>query len=387
MISIWFALLIPVVLTVITYMLYRKHVLVWELFIPLLIAIIAIGISKFTIEKVATDDVEYKTRLINSTIYYEPYTTWVSKTCSRTNCYGSGKSRYCTTTYYDCSYCDYNSAQYYVIDDKGNKHSITHEFYEKLCSKWGEKRFLELNRNIRYHGSCGDDGDAYVTDWNRDSCVAEVFNYTHHYENRIQAAHSAFKFPTITKEIADSLGLFDYTDIVAPSEGCYEYKQNHILGIDSIYTEKEVKWLSRQVQFLNSQKQDIKVWILVFVDKPIDISFKQEYYWEGGNDNDIVICIGMDKSKNLTWTRPFSWTKNKKELINIREDIMETKTFKPIEILDIIKTNSKEIKPRDFKDFNYLTVEPSMTAILIVYIIVLLVSIGCCVWVVKNDIN
>ena len=47
----------------------------------------------------------------------------------------------------------------------------------------------------------------------------------------------------------------------------------------------------------------------------------------------------------------------------------------------------KYFKYKSFKDFNYLTFEPTAGQLLFVYFITIVVSVGCLIWCVKNNLN
>lgn len=73
-----------------------------------------------------------------------------------------------TTHYYDCSYCDENSEEYYGVTESGKRIGITKARYHTLLKRWNTKPiFVELDRHIVYHGSCGKDGDEYYIEWDK----------------------------------------------------------------------------------------------------------------------------------------------------------------------------------------------------------------------------
>jgi hypothetical protein len=50
-----------------------------------------------------------------------------------------------------------------------------------------------------------------------------------------------------------------------------------------------------------------------------------------------------------------------------------------------LNENLTQYKRRSFKEFDYLTVEPSTTAIIIVYLLAALISVGVNFWVINNE--
>ena len=126
-------------------------------------------------------------------------------------------------------------------------------------------------------------------------------------------------------------------------------------------------------EYLNGNlgpKHKVRVFTLLFKNKPIDIAFKQEAYWDGGNQNELLVCIGLNVTLGIEWVKPFSWCDNKRIVVDTREDVAELKTFKHQEIYHIYEENiSKYFKFKSFEDFNYLTFEPTVGQLLFVYII------------------
>ena len=384
----WLALLIPITIISLAYFFFKKQFVWWELTIPTLACAVCILVCK-AISTVDLVDEEYHGDLIVEANYYEYYETWVTKTCSytTTSCSGSGNSRVChsTTHYYDCSYCDHNSAYWVAVSKTGKEFTISKTYYEYLQRKWNSTpEFVELNRNIHNRGSCGKDGDMYKIRWDNQIETSEACVTVHNYTNKVQAAHTAFKLPKITKKQAQQYQLYEYPKF-------YDYyKQKVILGLDSIYPIANVNYIETRLQYFNGDrgvKNKIKVFVLLYYDKPLSIAFKQQAYWSGGNQNELLICIGINKTtKEIQWVQPFSWTENKRLLVNCREDIAETKYFNPLLIYDILDKNVSGSVYRNFKkDFSYLTIEMPNWGLWLTYILTFICSIGVTFGLIMND--
>ena len=386
---IWYALLIPVVLSIISYVIWHKFFIWWELLFPTAISALAILISYYALKETSMEDIEYNGYVITEARYYEPWETWVKKTCSYTTCNSRDKNGNCTshtTHYYDCSYCDYNGAYWRAYDNFGHEFSISQAKYQELMIRWKCKQvFHELNRSINYHGSCGKDGDMYTITWNGKIETSECSVLERPFKNIVKVSHSAFQYPVITDEQADSLKLYHYPSIY---EG---YKQNAILGLDKFKNIKYQHYIQTKLEYLNGNlgpKKKVKVFTLLFKNKPIDIAFKQEAYWDGGNQNELIVCIGLDDNLNIQWVKPFSWCDNKRIIVDNREDIANLKLFDGNKIYNIYEENiNKYFHYKSFKDFNYLTFEPTKGQLIFVYILTLIVSILCIWWCIKNEID
>jgi hypothetical protein len=272
-----------------------------------------------------------------------------------------------------------------MIGTDGNEIKISKNKYNSLIKLWKAKpKFVELNRDINYHGSCGEDGDMYRIVWNRDINTSITTTNTKSFTNILKSNHSAFNYPTIEKDKAKTSGLYEYPEI-------FEYNyQPSVVGIQDFNSKSRTK-IIKTLDYINGaygSKYKVKVFTLFYKNRDINTAFQQEAYWEGGNQNEIVVCIGLDNLGNIEWVKPFSWCDNKRVLVDIREDLMEApvkdeKAFYNA-YMNAIKSHWHY---KSFKDFNYLSFEPTSGQIWFVYVLTILISIGCVWWAVVNEEN
>jgi hypothetical protein len=128
------------------------------------------------------------------------------------------------------------------------------------------------------------------------------------------------------------------------------------------------------------------VFTLFFKNKDIETSFLQEAYWDGGNQNEIVVCIGVDDKGEFEWVRPFSWCDNKRVVIDIRDDLMGSDDKSSEFIYETyLNAIDKNWHYKSFEDFNYLTFQPSGKQLAFVYILTLVISVIFVIWAIVND--
>jgi hypothetical protein len=382
---IWYALIIPILAAVIGWVLFKNKIVWWEILIPVASSALFILISYYTMKSITLEDEEYNSFIVTEARYYEAWETWRKKTCSRTYSTGSGKNRTTHTVHYDCSYCDYNSEYYVMVDSDGNEIKISEVKYKSLIKLWkSNPKFVELNLDIDYHGSCGKDGDMYRIFWNREVNTSITTTKTKSFTNILKSNHSAFNYPTIEEDKARTSGLYEYPKVVD-----YNY-QSSVIGIQNFNSNSRSK-IVKTLDYINGaygRKYKVKVFTLFYKNRDISTAFQQEAYWDGGNQNEIIVCIGLDNSGNIEWVKPFSWCDNKRVLIDIREDLMEApvkdeKTFYNA----YMKAISTHWHYKSFKDFNYLSFEPTSGQLWFVYIMTMLISVGCVWWAVSNEEN
>lgn len=384
---IWISLLIPLLGAVVLLIWFREKLTWWEIFLPTLVCLVFTGIFKFTVEKCQVSDTEYWGTLGRRAEYYEPWSTWVDQTCTRQVACGTdskGNTKYCTETY-DCSYCDNNGPEWYLIGDDGTKIRIPQEKFEELKVRWNATpKFEELNRDIDYSGGCGEDGDKYVITWDEKPLTSEPITSEHTYENRVQAAHTAFDFAEVSPEEAKLNGLYEYSEVTG-------YKQKTVLGLDSIQwmNPNDKLYLEKMIDYNNGEmgaRKQARIWALFFQDKPAVTANLQEAYWKGGNKNEMIICVGLSSHTNwVQWVRPFSWTTNRTLLVDLREDLIKTGKFSGKAFSQVIRKDMERFERKEFKEFSYITVDPPFWAIVTTFIITIIITVACCWWAVVNE--
>lgn len=371
------ALFIPVFAAGILLFIFKHKTTWWEVLLPLIAGIIIIFSMRACDKAVLVEDNEYLSYYGMSVHYEEPWNEYIHKTCYYTTCTGSGKSRVCTTHSYDCSYVKYHDAEYYIKDNGNNIHYITEKEYKKYRNLWGNNNFVEMNRN--YHTI---DGNMYVSVWNKDTKTMITTQKNHSYTNKVQASHSIYNFKEIDEEEKIKYKLFDYPEITS-------YNINPILT--NGYTVQDYEQRSFNViNGLLGSKKHVQVLLLIWKNKPLEVSEMQKAYWKGGNQNELIICIGLDNNNNIKWNNIFTWSEKDIVKIKIRDYLYNLKGKKlyigPLKnyVMPVI---DKHWVRKDFKEFDYLEVELTYGQIIWIFIVVLIVTVGLSIFVIMNEVD
>lgn len=385
----WISVLVPAALVIWLAIWHRDRLAWWE---PLLVMGVSISVgflTKLGIERSMFDDTEYWGDLGVRVEYYEPWESWVSRICTRQVPCGSdskGHIKYCTQ-FYDCSYCDDHGPQWILVTREGRSISISQARYGELVRRWrATPRFHDLGRSINHHGFCGKDGDVYLADWDGQPITSEPVTSVHTYENRVQAAHTAFDFPDVTEDEIKKYGLHTYPNLDS-------YRCPTVLGTDSLdwMYPAERDSLQRLMSHINGdlgKSKELRVWLLFFRDQPELAAHYQEALWKGGNKNELVICVGASRSvRRPLWVKAFSWTPNRRLLVDIREDLMEAGPWTTSSANRVILDNVKGFERRHFKEFSYLTADPPMWGIVLTLALTVLSAIGVSVLVIGNGVE
>lgn len=374
---IWFNIAIPLLAILVMLLFFRKRMAWWEFILIFAIPCIGIAISKYTSVHSQTTDTEFWNSYVVNAEYVEAWETWDHETCTREVCSGSGKDRSCHSESYDCSHCDENGPRWTAYTNIGQSIGISQQKFEEFAKLWNNRVFVDQNRSINHHWGCGKDGDVYTTQ--TDGAFEHIQPYCVYktYENKVQCSKSVFNFQTVDTVDIKEFGLFDY-DLEFDN-----FRYNPIIG----WADRDAsKKLSQWNGLIGSPKK-IHMLILVFLDKPYEAGVMQESYWKGGNKNEFVLCIGLTKTKQISWTKVISWT----EVDRLKLDVERTVLNMPFNLSAIVDTmashTKQEFVKKSFDDFSYLTVEPTQRAIFICFIVTLVLTIGLCVFSVLNPFN
>lgn len=452
--TVYFALLIPIIVTGIFYF-WKKHEFTWwEFFIPIAAVLLATVISKVIIDHSSVQFTEYWGSSVSGVYEEEPYNYWHHETCSYTTTDSEGNS---TTHYYDCSHQVDVGPNWYAKTNLGEHFNITEKQHDELVQQFGtRKEVIDSHKNHDSDDKCvgskgtkfegkkvGNISYIYETHWNGDDETRKAYVSRHTYENRVKASDlTIFNIEIVKEEQVDSLGLFRYPEHKKSSwfgkTNGLEYPT--ILGGNvSENTQEKFRKLNGKFGVNN----ELRLWILVFENKPMSIAQYQENYWVRGNMNELVVCIGK-KGNEIQWSHAFSWalsdvltTEVKNEVLNLytyrdsvvhrsnpvipitkdlqkkilgktgeklpevlpiknpvnQDTIIKIKSNTPVlteETWDdyylYLNNNLSKFERRSFDEFSYLTVEPSRGAVIFIYILALVLSVGMGFWVTTNDI-
>lgn len=382
---IWLALIIPVLTAVVLYFFFNHKTIWWEFIIPFAASALLILIMKFASETSQTTDTEYWGEQIINAIYSEPWDERVSCrhpiSCSHPEyCKDKdGKEYQCgyqhsNDGYYHDYDVDYHSEYWEINTEFGNSERVSQTEFNRLVNKWGNKVFEDKHR--KFHSI---DGDWYVTYFPKQDDKIECYVSQHFYENRVQASHNVFNYPDVTDEEKKLYGLYEYPEIYGG------YKQIGILG----YGDTTQNTAENKVQIINAKlgpKKQVKLFIIVFRDKPEESAYYQECLWKGGNKNEFVLCIGVDNLMNVKWCKPFSFTENQEIKIECRNYVKHMGKLNLSKTVDFLKDEiNKNFKRKEFAEFSYLTVEPKDWQVVLTFILTLLLNVGISFWVIKNE--
>lgn len=376
---IYACMVIPLIAVIFLSWKFPKRMTILERVLVFAIPAIAIIIAKFVSVATMTSDTEYWNSYATKVVYYEPWSTWVTKTCTREVCSGSGENRKCRTKTYDCSECEHHSARWVVYDNTGKTFSTNGSHFNQLCKRWNNRSFKDMHRSISHGGfGCGEDGDAYVTEYPGDFDLTQPICKQHRYENKVQCSKSVFNYEPVDSETIEYFGLYRYPHY--ESMGIYNY--NPLIGAKD---SKAAQKLSYHNAHLGVLKQ-VHMMLVVFHDKSIEAAEWQEAHWGNGNKNEFILCLG-EKDGKVDWAQVISWTEKEDLKVRVARKAKEI-GWDHMDLVAIVDMMAEEVRSgyvrKEFADFSYIKVEPTPMAVFWTFLITVVITVGISLFSVLN---
>jgi len=367
----------------------------WEFFLGTVATTIVVTIFHLIFNSIGQSYTETWGSTVISIYEQEPYNYWVNKTCSREVACGTdadGNTQYCTE-YYDCSYQANVGPSWTVYTDLGKSIQILEKQYDSLVIVFDGKRSISNERKnhsprdravhskgTKFEGkSVGTVSYEYKTDWPGTEATRKAVATQHKYKNKVKSSNlTIFNISLINEMQADSLQLFRYPKLVD------NLTYPTILGV-SITPQIHENFRKLNGKF--GPTNEMRLWVLVFEDKPSIIAKYQENYWVRGNMNELIICIGK-KDTLMQWVDVFSWTTNESLKIEIRDYITTYSVLNDSTWDDLymyLDNNLHKYTRRDFNEFDYLKREIKWWEILISYIFGIGIAIAMNIWCSTNN--
>ena len=361
--------IIPFITALFLLIVFNRKMVWWEYLVLILPSLLFTLITQLIMVSVNSSDTEYLGGYVNRITYYEPWDEMVQVRHTRTDDDGD------TEVYYTWER-EYHSERYTYVDNESNwEHYLSKKEYEIIKKRMGNKAvFRDMHRD--YHRI---DGDAYDIYW--DKTIEHLYDITtpHTYTNKIKASqsHTIFKYSDISEEDAKTLGLYEYPDINLMN-------QNPIIGR---YASDKDKQRIKYINATYGKTHQFRVYMLFYEGKDIEISEQQKAYWQNGNKNEFVVCLGTQRD-NVVWCNPFSWCDEPKLETLTRDYFIQNPK---VDIDAYGKWLQSQIptkwKRKEFSDFEYIHIGLSKGQYIALIIIMILLNIGISVFLVMNDIQ
>ena len=286
---------------------------------------------------------EYLGSLVKSIHFEEDWTELIESTEYRKD--GKGNS-YSVKTIRE----KYHPRKYYFYTTRESKIKTDDGFYQCVIGKWQKSP-----QSLYWSGSHIKGGRRYV-----EYCCANYYTgyetyynprwvsvtETHKYINPIKNSNSIFRFQNISKKEAKELGLYFYPGINQHDAPCILYDNLKFLIIPDI----EILNKYRRFNAALGPQVQMRLYILIFdYLKRIEIAEKQKIFWNGGNKNEFVACLGITSKNEVKWPYVFSWADEKHLEIETEQWFLKNKKLDLNKFYDWFLSKYKVWKRKEFR--------------------------------------
>lgn len=365
--------IIPVIAIIALFVFFKHKVAWWEALLLLVSSVIITLLVYLISKEISQADVEYYGGYVTEIRHYDDWNERQRRTrqvpCGTDS---KGHTRYRTETYWVTVYHPEKWTMFTNISyERGISKKLFNEYKKRLNAP---EVFIDMHRH--YYTK---DGDAQSYSWDRKHETFIPYAEEHRYKNPFKNSHSILRYIKVDDDSAKVLGLYDYPEIK-------NYKQNPIIGYKA-----DARSLN-QINYVNGmygKKYEFRAFILVFpASKGVEISELQKGYWEGGNKNEFIVCLGVDDTKHVKWCNAYSWSDAPWLDVETRSWFAEHDTLDLYEYGKWLERYvPKKWERKHFSDYDYIHAELTPAAKIVVFILTLLFCCGMCFWIVTNDFD
>ena len=311
-------------------------------------------------------DTEYLGTYVTQITYYEPWNELVNVRHEEEYVSGhdsNGDPIYSTRVWYTTEVRNHSERFTYKTPESLFEEPIDRSTFEKIKKRFASNPiFKDMKRH--YHTK---DGDAWITIY--DGSIEHIYDitYKHKYKNKIKASqtHTIFRMEEINEEAAKKYNLYDYPEI-------NNRTQSPIIG--RVLPEKDVQMI-RYINATRGKSNQFRIYMLFFNEDEFDKSERQKAYWQNGNKNEFVVCLGM-KQDSVVWTNAFSWCDVPKLEIKTRNYFISNPKLNVYEYGRWLNKNITENwKRKEFEDFKYINVELSKTQTIWIFVLTIIFNL------------
>lgn len=259
---------------------------------------------------------------------------------------------------------DYYTLVYEDRDGNLLEKEISGRTFEYFSNLWGEKNII---RTDKYE----------EVKWDNEMKHSLIYTKTESFDNYFWNTIDLYKLKEVSSYTAVrkklfSRGRLDYVN----SDTIIEPRQSLVYGIEVSDD------ISRSISYISSLDNKFRPILLVWVGDSISSikSKGQRSYWKGGNDNEVIFCVGITDTitKRILWSDSFSWANNKDlEKFILKNALIPGKSLNMQEyVKDLdIGYNTNLWKPRDFSSYKLIKIPLESFAIMVLCLVIIIGNI------------
>lgn len=350
---------IPVLVCIYLFLRYRKETTTWEYLLMFLPSILGFYIY----ENYGEDQDILDTRWVN-----------IEAVCVRDHSTGVRDT--------NCNICKKPTIRYkdyYTVKlSNGKEMEIPESLFEKYKEYWGNEKTKKIKL-------ANDSVTIYEYYWNKDIRNCLVVTLPEVYENYLQNSRCLYDLGNRVSDVeAEKLGLYKYstTGFINKKNHYWKFLQKTVYGLEFNVPDSTYALFEFLATFPN-----FRPIILIYKNGELPgIAEKQRAYWNGGNSNEVVFCVGVDSTLNIKWSSSFSWSKNpifEKNILN--KSLRAGQELVLEEVANDFRENyiNGYWQPRDFRYYGSVLGIGTLDHLILVLAVIIL-NFVLMTWIINN---
>lgn len=350
--------LLPALIGLLLYV-FNKEVIWREWLGCVAISFVIAGLAHFIVFNVMTHDTETWSGCVTDAVYMPKWHYYYIETHTTTDADGN------TTIYID-THSGYRGPDWWVETTLGQI-DTTESKWNEIKSNFGSVVFSKPGYRPDY-----DSGDKNDYHTKNTTDYIEPVNTTKGFRNMFKASQNVLSFVKVPKDVK----VYDYPK--NPSS----FVSGRLVG-NAINRINIKEWDQMNARIGATKK--VNVILVEFQDKDEIYGQYQEAKWLGGKKNDLITTYGTYRDK-VTWVYTFGWTEKNIVKQNLNTLLLQKDINNKI-IPEIEKEVIKNYQIKNWKKFDYLTIYPPISSLIIMIISLIVFQVGYWYWAMTNEFN
>jgi len=326
------------------------------------------GIFQFISIWSMTRDVETWSGEIVKVTHCPAWTEQYTETHTTTD--SDGKSHTYTTTEYDHHPEHWDASNNFGTYQ--NEEGISLSFFDEATARFGGSIVVDGSQPTSHGGFCISGDQSRYSAHNQTGYVYPV-TVERHFENRIKAAPTLFSFSKVPTNVA----VYAW-----PNNPDWQHS-DRLMGTARVTID------ALEFDRFNSRvgpRKRVNVIMIGFGQRDISYAEWQRAKWIGGKKNDLVLCYGGLRDGKPSWSKVFGWSDSEICKRNLESILLQNApTTKILPIIEQEIVRGYTIK--DWKAFDYISVEPPAWSYWVFCIVLILAQSGFYIWAANNEIS
>jgi hypothetical protein len=355
----YFISLVPLIVGGVMVLL-NKRVVWWEWLVGVAAGFAVSGIMHAVALVGMTGDVETWSGRVERVVFYPRWVEEYQQMHTRTSTDSDGNTT--TEIYYTTEYRTHH--EQWATQTTLGEFEVAKPKHDEVLNLFGGSVETKWTHKGGFHSG---DHNIYIghnkTDW------LEPVTDTRSWANKIKAAPSVFSFRKVPKG----------AKVYQWPENPDRFRSDRLLGITGNID--RLAW--DQMNARLGPKKRVNLILIGFGTAPREIAEWQQAAWLGGKKNDLVVCFGGSPARP-EWASVFGWTESETCKRNLETLVLDHGVS--ASLLPLIEREVEaNFRAKDWKKFDYLTIEPPTWAYVVLVLAMLGSQVGWWIYASRNE--